>query len=67
MALSGLLALCLGYQLGPAVVTPVRGRTAATIVMDEYRLNNYILPGPMKPLGNQVHCQPPSRDHMPRF
>jgi chaperonin GroES len=26
--------------------------------MEEYRLNNYILPGPMKPLGNQVLVKP---------
>lgn len=43
----------LAYQLSPSAVRTPAARAPACS-MDEYRLNNYILPGPMKPLGNQA-------------
>ena len=54
-AAMALLTACLtlGYQLAPAV-PPTSARRAATPLMEEARLNNYVLPGPMTPLGNQV-------------
>ena len=41
----------LAYTLGPSAP---RHAPRAQVRMAEYRLNNYILDGPMKPLGNQV-------------
>ena len=41
----------LAYTLGPSAP---RHAPRAQVSMAEYRLNNYILDGPMKPLGNQV-------------
>ena len=53
MTTFSLSLISLAYQLGPAVRT--HGARAPACTMGEYRLNNYILPGPVKPLGNQVH------------
>jgi len=50
VSLVGMLASA--YQLGPAFLPAPHAR-ASSLSM-EYRLNNYILPGPMQPLGNQV-------------
>ena len=48
--------LALGYQLVP----PAAGRSArAPAPSMEARLNNYVLPGPMRPIGNQVCCRTP--------
>jgi len=57
MSSAAILSLVsLAYQLGPPATRPhVR---SASCSMDGYRLNNYILPGPMKPLGNQVLVKP---------
>ena len=52
MTTFSLSLISLAYQLGPAVRT--HGTRAPACTMGEYRLNNYILPGPVKPLGNQV-------------
>ncbi len=52
MAAALLSLVSLAYQIGPAIRT--HGTRASACTMEEYRLNNYILPGPVKPLGNQV-------------
>ena len=49
----------LGYQAGTA---PTRSAVRAPLVTMEDRLNNYVLPGPMKPLGNQVMVKPRKTD-----
>ena len=43
----------LAYQLTPTAL-PGRPVVRATAPAMEARLNNYVLPGPMTPLGNQV-------------
>jgi len=52
----GVLSLfSLAYQLGsPAVRSQLRAPSCSM----ELRLNNYILPGPLQPLGNQVLVKP---------
>lgn len=52
MSLSLVGMLASAYQLGPAFLPAPHAR--ASPLSMEYRLNNYILPGPMQPLGNQV-------------
>lgn len=49
--LSAVSLLALAYSLGPP--SPRLHARASGCSM-EHRLNNYVLPGPMKPLGNQV-------------
>jgi len=48
-----LAAATLSYQLSPPVARGTAHR-AMTVVMEEYKLNNYMLSGPMSPLGDQV-------------
>uniref|UniRef100_A0A7S2IT45 20 kDa chaperonin, chloroplastic n=1 Tax=Haptolina brevifila TaxID=156173 RepID=A0A7S2IT45_9EUKA len=56
MSIAILSLFSLTYNLGPPPTRPhLRSSSCA---MEEYRLNNYILPGPMKPLGNQVLVKP---------
>jgi len=50
--LSALALSSLAFQLSPVV--RMHGARVPACAMDEHRLNNYILPGPLKPLGNQV-------------
>ena len=50
LAVSSLLSL--SYQLSP--VSRPCGTRASALTMEENRLNNYVLPGPMNLLGNQV-------------
>ena len=52
-----LIASSLAYQLGPPAVRPAH-RAAQSAVVMEYKLNNYMLPGPMQPLSNQVRLCP---------
>ena len=49
---AALLSLTLAYTLSP--LRPNGDARAPSPTMQETRLNNYVLPGPMSPLGNQV-------------
>jgi hypothetical protein len=50
------------YTLGPAALQHAAPSVRAEApLMADYRLNNYILPGPMKPLNNQVRT--PTTQH----
>jgi chaperonin GroES len=48
----------LAYQLGPPVRTATRVSHAMAATDTKYRLNNYILAGPLTPLGNNVLVKP---------
>ena len=53
MAFVASTLLALAYQLTPSSL-PARPDARAPAPAMETRLNNYVLPGPMRPLGNQV-------------
>lgn len=46
--------MALAYQITPSALQARSAARAPASLMQETRLNNYVLPGPMKPLGNQV-------------
>ena len=58
----GLALLSLGYQLGPARPVGSSCRAAAATMQETYRLNNYVLPGPVKCVGDQVLVKMAKKD-----